>query len=138
MKNKSKLRKLSGLEVLTQKKALTFIHIPFENMPTKRWTGIYILYYFNLVEAIIGHQKLHLTCRKLRSFCTGCTSIKTRSYLAIKSSSMLTGKIFSGIIRHDIITFWGWKPYKKNIDPDQNFTGFYEKGVGALNKLQNP
>ena len=101
MKNKSKLRKLSGLEVLTQKKALTFIHIPFENMPTKRWTGIYILYYFNLVEAIIGHQKLHLTCRKLRSFCTGCTSIKTRSYLAIKSSSMLTGKIFSGIIRHD-------------------------------------
>ena len=32
---------------------------------------------------------------------------------------MLTGKIFSWKIRHDITTFWGWKPYKKNIQPIQ-------------------
>ena len=36
VKNKSKLRKLSGLEVSTQKITLTIIHIPFENMLTKR------------------------------------------------------------------------------------------------------
>ena len=40
--------------------------------------------------------------------------------------------------KHDITTFWGWKPYKKNIEPYQNFTGFYKKGVEAFNKLQNP
>ena len=57
---------------------------------------------------------------------------------AVNSSSMLTGKIFSWKIRHDIKTFCGCKPYKKNIEPYQNFTGLYEKGVGALNKLQNP
>ena len=51
---------------------------------------------------------------------------------------MLTGKIFSWKIRHEITTFWGWKPYKNNIEPYQNFTGFYEKDVEALNKLQNP
>ena len=37
-----------------------------------------------------------------------------------------------------MITFSEWKPYKKNIEPDQNFTGFYKKDEGALNKLQNP
>ena len=50
---------------------------------------------------------------------------------------MLTGKIFSWKIRDDIKTFCGRKPYKKNIEPYQNFTGFYEKGVGAF-KLQIP
>ena len=65
---------------------------------------IYILYYFNIAEAIISHQKLRLTCRELRSSCMGCTSIKARSYLAVKSSPMLTGKIFSRIIRHDKLT----------------------------------
>ena len=44
---------------------------------------------------------------------------------AINSSSMLTGEIFSWKIRHEITTFWGWKPYKKNIEPYQNFAGFY-------------
>ena len=80
VKNRNKLWKLSGLEVSTQKITLTIIHIPFENMLTKRWPGIYILYYFILVEAIIRHQKLHLTCRELHSSCTACTSIKARSY----------------------------------------------------------
>ena len=51
---------------------------------------------------------------------------------------MLTGKIFSWKIRHEITTFWGRKTYKKNIEPHQNFTGFYKIGVEALNKLQNP
>ena len=50
---------------------------------------------------------------------------------------MLPGKIFSRKIRHDIATFWGRKPYKKNIEPDQNF-GFSKKGVEASNKVQNP
>ena len=27
---------------------------------------------------------------------------------------------------------------KKNIEPHQNFTGFYKKDVEALNELQNP
>ena len=101
-------------------------------MLTKRWPGIYILYYFNLVEVVISHQKLRLTCRELCSSCTGRTSIKDRSYFAVSSSLMLTGKIFSWIIRHNIITFWGWKPYKKNIKPDHNF--LYK---GVLNKLQS-
>ena len=30
------------------------------------------------------------------------------------------------------------KTLKKNIDPYQNFTGFYKKDVQALNNLQNP
>ena len=98
---------------------------------------IYILYYFNIVEAIISHQKLRLTCRELRSSCTACTSIKAIVIFAVNSSSMLIGKIFSWKIRHEI-TFWGRKPYKKNIESYQNFTGFYKKGVEALNKLQNP
>ena len=51
---------------------------------------------------------------------------------------MLAGKISSWKIRHEITTFWGWKPYKNNIEPYQNFTGFYEKDVEALNKLKNP
>ena len=35
-------------------------------------------------------------------------------------------------------TFSGWKPYQKNIEPDQNFTGFSKKGVEAFDELQNP
>ena len=30
-------------------------------------------------------------------------------------------------------TFWGWKSYKKNIEPHRNFTGFYKNGVETLN-----
>ena len=51
---------------------------------------------------------------------------------------MLTGKIFSQKIRHEITTYWGWKPYENNIAPYQNATGFCKKGVEASNKLQNP
>ena len=33
--------------------------------------------------------------------------------------------------------FWGWKYYEKNIEPHQSFTGFYKKGVEALNAYKN-
>ena len=63
--------------------------------------------------------------------------LRSEVIFAVNSSSMLTGKIFSWKIRHGITTFWGWKPYEKNIEPYQNFTGFYKKGEEAMNKLQN-
>ena len=47
---------------------------------------------------------------------------------------MLTGKNASWKIRHKILRI---KSYKKNIEPHQNVTGFYRKGVEVLNELQN-
>ena len=49
---------------------------------------------------------------------------------------MLTGKNVSWKIRHKNIL--RMKPYIKNIEPHQNFTGIYKKGVKALDKLPNP
>ena len=54
---------LRNLYTFSKKISLTIIYIPFENMLTKRWPGTYILHYFSLVEAIISHQKMRLTCR---------------------------------------------------------------------------
>ena len=45
-------------------------------------------------------------------------------------------RMFHG--KEDIRIFWGRKPYKKNVEPYQNFIGFYRKGVDALDQLQNP
>ena len=36
-----------------------------------------------------------------------------------------------------IRTFWCWKPWKKNSEPHKNLTGFYEKGVEAVDEFQN-
>ena len=43
---------------------------------------------------------------------------------------MLTGKNASWKIRYKILRI---KSFKKNIEPHQNVTGFYKKGVEVLN-----
>ena len=36
-------------------------------------------------------------------------------------------------------TFWGWKPWKKNIEPHENVTGPYKKiTVEIMDEFQDP
>ena len=73
------LRIFRGWEIETQKIAIT-IYISFKNLLTKN--HLIYTYYINLVEAIISHQKLRPTCRKMRSSCTGFKNDRKLSTLA--------------------------------------------------------
>ena len=118
---------------------LTVTYILFENMLTKN--DLAYKYYFNLVEAIIRHQKLHLTCRELRSSCTACTSnrqlLTSGVIFAVNTSFMLTSKNVSWKIRHKNI-------FRMKTLQNEHWTSskrycffFLKKRVEALDELEN-
>ena len=80
----------------------------------------YTYYYINLVEAIIRHQRLRLTCKESPRF---CTTFKDQREL-------LTSEVIFGVTRYEcftvemneIKTFRNCNLKKQEIEPHQSFT----------------
>ena len=85
----------------------------------------------NLVDAIIRHRKLLLTCREL-------PTVALSHHVKIRE--LLTSEVVFAVNRSECImenkniirTFCGCKPSRENnIEPHQSFTGYYKKHGGS-------
>ena len=82
-------------------------------------------YYINLVEAIMKHQKLCLTCTESPS-----SSMVSKSLSNFRVIFVVNTKEWLMESKNKIRTFGGWKsPKNKKIEPGQIFTGSFKKSV---------